>query len=133
MLIPLTLLLTFTTATPPTDTSLLQAICAVESNCDGSKVGDGGRAIGPYQIWNVYWQDAVEFDESIGGTYEDCVEKEYSERIIRAYWQRYATQKRLGRKPTDEDKARIHNGGPNGYKKKSTEKYWNKIKEKLNG
>jgi len=94
-------------------------------------VGDGGRAIGPYQIWNVYWQDAVEFDESIGGTYEDCVKKEYSERIIRAYWQRYATQKRLGRKPTDEDRARIHNGGPNGYKKESTEKYWKKVKEIL--
>ena len=131
MLIPLTLIFAVSTATPPPDTSLLQAICTVESNCDGSIVGDGGRAIGPYQIWNVYWQDAVEFDESIGGTYEDCVKKEYSERIIRAYWQRYATQKRLGRKPTDEDRARIHNGGPNGYKKESTEKYWKKVKEIL--
>ena len=44
---------------------------------------------------------------------------------------RYATEKRLGRPVTQEDIARIHNGGPNGYKKKSTEKYWQKVKKVL--
>ena len=46
---------------------------------------------------------------------------------------RYATEHRLGRKVTQEDIARIHNGGPNGYKKESTEKYWSKVKKILNG
>lgn len=52
--------------------------------------------------------------------------------------QRYATVKRLGRVPTVEDIARIHNGGPNGYKKTATtpaqklklknlDKYWAKV------
>ena len=40
------------------------------------------------------------------------------------YTGRYATRERLGRSPTDEDRARIWNGGPNGFKRASTTKYW---------
>ena len=40
---------------------------------------------------------------------------------------RYATEERLGRPVTLEDIARIHNGGPNGYKKQSTIPYWKKV------
>ena len=58
---------------------------------------------------------------------------DYADRIVRAYMKRYATERRLGRKVTQEDIARIHNGGPNGYKKESTEKYWSKVKKILNG
>ena len=43
----------------------------------------------------------------------------------------YATQARLGHAPTDEDLARIHNGGPNGYKKSATLGYWEKVKKYL--
>ena len=45
---------------------------------------------------------------------------EYSERVIQAYMNRYATKARLGRKVTDQDIARIHNGGPNGFRNSST-------------
>jgi len=114
-----------------THSPLLDAICQVESNCDSSAVGDNGNAIGPYQIWHVYWKDAIEYDSSIGGKYEDCFDKEYSEKIINVYWKRYANEKRLGRKVTDEDRARIHNGGPNGYKKESTKDYWKLVKGEL--
>ena len=38
---------------------------------------------------------------------------------------------RLGRTPTNEDLARIHNGGPNGYKKTATDGYWKKVKNKI--
>jgi len=110
---------------------LLNAICEVESNCVSTAVGDNGKAIGAYQIWECYWKDAVEFDSSIGGVYEDCYDEKYAKKIVRAYMKRYATKKRIGRKVTDEDRARIHNGGPNGYKKKATEGYWKKVKEKL--
>lgn len=81
--------------------------------------GDNGNAIGPYQIWKVYWQDAVEFDKSIGGTYQDCRNKAYAEKVIKAYMRRYA--------PTNasyEVMARIHNGGPRGHRKAATVKYW---------
>ena len=110
---------------------LLNAICEVESNCVSTAVGDNGEAIGAYQIWECYWKDAVEFDSSIGGVYEDCYDEKYAKKIVRAYMKRYATKKRIGRKVTDEDRARIHNGGPNGYKIKATEGYWKSVKEKL--
>jgi len=137
MILATTILALSLSATPPPHTSLLQAMCAVESNCDGSKVGDGGKAIGPYQIWEIYWTDAVKFDPSIGGNYEDCVGKEYSEKIILAYWQRYANEKRLGRPVTNQDRAKIHNGGPNalkakGKKKKNLDTYWTRVQGKLN-
>ena len=112
---------------------LLAAMCEVESNCDPTKVGEADE-IGWYQILPDFWTDALEYDPSIGGVYEDVArDKEYAEKCILAYWDRYATVKRLGRKPTDEDRARIHNKGPNGYKKESSLKYWKKVKEILNG
>uniref|UniRef100_A0A7S2X6G6 lysozyme n=1 Tax=Lotharella oceanica TaxID=641309 RepID=A0A7S2X6G6_9EUKA len=108
---------------------LLDAIRQVESGGDEDAVGDGGKAIGPYQIWEVYHGDA-----KAGGKYEDCKGKgstAYSEKVVRNYMNRFATKARLGRAPTDEDIARIHNGGPNGYKKPSTEKYWEKVKKAM--
>jgi len=111
--------------------NLMDAICNVESNCDSSKVGDNGDSIGAYQIQYAYWLDATEFS-GIGGEYEDVLDDEYAQQIVLAYWNRYATMKRLGRIPTDEDRARIHNGGPNGYKKTATVIYWNNIKKELN-
>jgi hypothetical protein len=86
------------------------------------KDGDGGRAIGSYQIWESYWKDAVDFDPSIGGKYDDVRKKDYAEKIVLAYFQRYT--KNFKSKPTNEQLARIHNGGPTGYKKKATLKYW---------
>ncbi|MBC8442587.1 MAG: hypothetical protein H8D80_00190 [Proteobacteria bacterium] len=109
----------------------LQAIGQIESNNKDDAVGDGGNAIGRYQIWKIYWQDAVEFDPSIGGEYEDVTDPDYAARVVLAYLRRYATKKRLGHEPTFEDMARIHNGGPNGYKKDATIKYWNKVEPVL--
>ena len=109
---------------------LLAAMCEVESNGDCSKVGKVGE-LGCYQIRECFWIDALEHDPSIGGEYEDVIDREYAERCIYAYWDRYATEKRLGRPVTDEDRARMHNGGPNGHKKTSTIKYWNKIQNEL--
>jgi len=118
--------------TSDTHQDLLEAIREVESNNNPDAVGDNGNAIGVYQIWEIYWKDAVEFDPSIGGEYKDCFNPEYAEKIVLAYWNRYGTIRRLGRTPTNEDLARIHNGGPNGYKKTATDKYWKKVKKKLN-
>lgn len=108
----------------------MDAICEVESNGDCSKIGKVGE-IGCYQIRECFWIDALEQDPSIGGVYEDCINKEYAEKVMLAYWERYATEERLGREPTFEDLARIHNGGPNGCKKKATVVYWLKVKQCL--
>ena len=110
---------------------LLEAIRIVESGGNDNAVGDGGKAIGPYQIWRAYWKDALEYDPSIGGSYENCYERKYAERVVQAYMARYANERRLGHAPTEEDIARIHNGGPNGHRKKATVSYWEKVQKEL--
>jgi len=51
--------------------------------------------------------------------------------MCKSYMQRYANEERLGRPVTAEDIARIHNGGPNGYKNPATIKYWRKVRDQL--
>jgi len=113
-------------------TDVLAAIRIVESNDDPDAVGDGGDSIGCYQIQKCYWLDAKEFSD-LGGTYLDCYNRGYADRTVRFYMARYATERRLGREVTQEDVARIHNGGPNGYKKECTKKFWKKVEVVLNG
>jgi len=103
---------------------IIHAIHMVETHgLTGPILGDGGAALGPLQIHRNYW-----LDSKVQGTYEDCASLEYSRRVVIAYMARYATRDRLGFEPTPEVIARIHNGGPNGYKKKATLKYWEKVK-----
>jgi len=109
---------------------LLGAICKIESNGDCSKIGKVGE-LGCYQIRECFWIDALEYDSSIGGEYEDVIDKEYAEKVIYAFWDRYATEERLGKPATDEDRARMHNKGPNGYKKDSSIPYWIKVQDEL--
>lgn len=89
-------------------------------------MGDYGNAIGSYQVWRDYWQDAVDYDKTIGGKYENCFNRYYAERVVVAYLNRYAPEG-----ASWETLARIHNGGPKGYKIKATEKYWQKVKREL--
>lgn len=106
---------------------LLNAIRQVESsNQDNPPDGDNGKSIGPYQIQYNYWKDAVEFDPTIGGKYEDCRKREYAEKIVKAYFLRYG-----GDTICMERLARIHNGGPRGHLKSSTKKYWDKVRQYL--
>lgn len=55
----------------------------------------------------------------------------YSEIVIKSYMRRYATLSRLGRNATDVDIARIHNGGPNGWRLGDTLGYWNRISQAM--
>ena len=104
-------------------------------------IGDNGLSIGPLQIQKAYYNDAVQFDPSLqsgqysGYTYKNCMGPgsfEYSKKVGNAYMARYATTKRLGHTPTDEDFARIHNGGPSGWKNSATLGYWHKVQAILN-
>lgn len=132
-----TLLTLWFAISPPTGLTdreyddVLTAIRIVESNNDPSAVGDGGKAIGVYQVWKPYWKDAVQWYPHIGGVYEDCTDPSYADQVVRAYMSRYANPRRLGRNVTQEDIARIHNGGPNGHKKQATLKYWHKVQAEL--
>jgi len=110
--------------------SLIMALITVESNGDNFAKGDRGKALGCLQLHAAYVQDAAEHAE-MSWIHEDAYQRDVAVAIFMAYMDRYATEERLGRKPTAEDMARIHNGGPNGYKKSSTDAYWAKVKEQL--
>jgi hypothetical protein len=87
-------------------------------------VGDNGRAIGPFQIHYSYWKDS-----GIGGQHKDCEDYAYSVKVVTAYFNRYAHDALVRR--DYERLARIHNGGPNGWRKPATDKYWAKVKKHL--
>lgn len=99
---------------------LLAAIAMVESGADPSKVGDGGKAIGIYQIHREYWQDS-----GVPGRWEDCFDPAYSRRVVLAYWRRWCPSGDI------ESLARAHNGGPHGSENHRTEIYWFKVKSAM--
>jgi predicted chitinase len=109
----------------PTMDDFFYAIGKVETENNDNAIGDGGKSIGRYQIQYNYW-----LDSKIGyGTYKDCKKKEYAEKVMTKYWERYCP-KALQDKDF-ERLSRTHNGGPNGANIKATEKYWQKVKNIL--
>jgi hypothetical protein len=116
------------TTTPAADSDplrpLFQAIGHVESNNKDDAVGDGGKALGRYQIHRIYWQDSRQ-----PGKYEDVRDRAYAERVMLAYWRRHVPK---ALEANDfETLARVHNGGPRGSTKKVTLPYWRKVQEQL--
>ena len=93
-------------------------------------VGDGGKSVGCLQMHKICVDDV----NRISGrsyTYEDRLSREKSIEMCKIYLKHYATEKRLGHAPTMKDCAMIWNGGPNGYKKAETLKYWEKVRKQL--
>jgi hypothetical protein len=112
----------------------LAAIRQVESGGRSNPPdGDGGAAIGPYQIHREYWQDS-----RVPGRWQDCRDRLYAERVVLAYLGRYQSDA-LGElspgKPLSlvaaERLARTHNGGPSGPGRASTLAYWAKVRAAL--
>jgi len=105
---------------------LLDAIRRVESgDRPDPPDGDDGLAIGPYQIHRVYWQDAVAFAPELDGDYQDCRRRDYSERVLAAFMQKWVPE--AWARVDAEVIARTHNGGPLGAQKESTLRYWQKV------
>ena len=118
------------TPVPTGERAILDAIRQVESRGqDNCPDGDGGRSIGPYQISQKYYRDAVEFDPRIGGRYQDCRDRAFAEKVVRAYMLRYAPE--AWKSGDAEAIARTHNGGPRGASCPSTIKYWEKVRSAL--
>lgn len=105
---------------------LLDAIARVESRSDANAVGDHGRALGVYQIHRRYWQDGTRI-LGVDWTYRDACDPAKARRVVRAYLSHY------GRGRSLLDMARIHNGGPQGYRLKATQEYARKIGAILSG
>jgi Destabilase len=106
---------------------IFSALRMVESSGrDDVPDGDNGAAIGPYQIHREYWQDAVQAQPGLGGDYQDCRHRDYAERVIGAYMQKWIPD--AWAKGDAETIARVHNGGPDGWRRDSTLGYWQKVK-----
>ncbi len=109
---------------------LVLALIQVESGGVDDLIGDNGKAYGCLQIHEAYVKDVAE-ESGIPYAHEEAFHRAMAIDMFEIYMSRYATKYRLGRKPTLEDMARIHNGGPNGWKKDSTKSYWEKVKKLL--
>lgn len=125
----------YRTAVAQPSERVLDAIKQVESGgVENPPDGDGGKAIGTYQIHKAYFIDAQEKDKSLAKyKWEECrTNPELSKRVVIAYLTAFA-----GKNASDEDCARVHNGGRNIMKKKggkawnATTKYWQKVKKVL--
>ena len=100
-------------------------IMAVIREVRGSGVpipkGDGGKARGPFQIHRAYWKDAMGEAEK-DWPYEDAEDWEKAGHAVLAYLKRYGDDlyRASGNPPSAHTLARIHNGGPRGWKKVSS-------------
>lgn len=113
---------------------ILDAIRMVESGGrDDCPDGDDGKAIGPFQIHEIYWRDAVAAQPELGPKggygYQDCRDRAYAVRVIDAYMQRWVAE--AWRDNDAEVIARTHNGGPRGASKRATDGYWEKVRREL--
>ena len=97
---------------------------------------DGGRALGAYQIHEIYVDDVNDIN-TFGPkySYEDRRDRIKSRAMAKTYLCWYIRFTRgIWKKPEWDDRkwefmARIHNGGANGWKKESTKPYWEKVRK----
>lgn len=113
-------------ATPELFAAIRQVETGGQPNGGRDAVGDGGRSIGPYQIGKAYW-----IDSGVPGRWEDVRDRTYAERVMLAYWKKYAPQALAAK--DYETLARVHNGGPTGHRKQATVAYWRKVQSHLKG
>ena len=111
-------------------TPLLTAIEQVESGGNALAVGDSGKAIGILQIHRCVLDD-VNRAHGTKFRHHQMRGPHLSRVVFYRYIELWATEKRLGRPVTDEDRARCWNGGPDGWKKDSTLCYWRKVKTQM--
>lgn len=115
----------------PLNPKFVAAIAQIESKNNDLAVGDNGKALGKFQIWRVCYQDAAEYDKSINFSYESLTNSSNSEKVLKAYLNRYGYN--LIKNNDFESLARLWNSGPNWKNKlEKTNKYVEKFNRALN-
>ena len=112
------------TTTPTIQDSLIDAIIHVESRGDSMAYNAGEDAVGVLQIRPIMMREVNRLLKENKYTLDDRWSKSKSIEMFNVI-------KAHTTNPTNERLARNWNGGWNGYKKKSTLKYWNKVKTQL--
>lgn len=130
LLIAAGILVSVSTQATGVNEKFLKAIHLVESSGrTGAIVGDSGKALGPLQIHKEYFQDAAEYDKSLGNNYNKVADLTFAKKVVTAYLNRYAPKAVSSN--DFKTLARIHNGGPKGFKYSSTIQYWAKVEKNL--
>lgn len=103
-------------------TALFSAVAMVESD-------RGATSDNVYQIRDIYIDD-VNRIYNMNVSYRVKFDKEKSEQLMVLYWSYYGERytKLTGKPVSYEVLARIHNGGPDGWKKYATKRYWKRVK-----
>lgn len=107
---------------------LLDAIAKVESD-------RGATSANVYQLRRIYVRD-VNRIKGWSVRYADAIrDPALAKQCILAYWRHYARgyERRTGRKATAETLARMHNGGPDGWREAATTRYWRRVSRVYKG
>ena len=112
------------TTKPTIQDSLIDAIIHVESRGDSMAYNAKEDAVGVLQIRPIMMREVNRLLKENKYTLDDRWSKSKSIEMFNVI-------KDHTTNPTNERLARNWNGGWNGYKKKSTLKYWNKVKTQL--
>jgi hypothetical protein len=113
---------------------LINALMLVESGGGDGWIGDKSKVQKAYGCLQIRQPVVDDYNCWCKTSYraEDCLNNRgLSVKICQVYLDHYAAICRLGHEPTDEDRARIWNGGPNGWRHSSTDSYWEKVRKHL--
>ena len=115
------------------DARLLNALVWVESSRNANAVGDNGKAIGLLQLHKIYVDDVNRILGVKKYSYADRWNPQKSVEMTVVYLKHYGHryERLTGKKASYEVLAKIHNGGPNGWEKIKTNKYWYKVQRYL--
>lgn len=106
--------------------ALVAALVAWECPKPGLKnSNDGGRAAGPLQIHKIVVDDVNRVYNTSFQWPDDAHDIATAKRICTLYldyWLQNVPN------PTPQAAARIWNGGPNGWRKRATQKYWKSVR-----
>lgn len=102
----------------------------VETGYDSTAIGDNGKSFGILQIQQVAIDD-VNRKYGTHYTHQDAFDVQCAEEIFDLYIKMWVERLELNenRPAKPEDIVRIWNGGPRGYKRKSTIKYLERFKK----
>ena len=126
----------------------IAALIAVESGGNVKAIGDNGRAYGILQIHQCVVEDVnrvYDFRVLPNGTvvaggkegrpfvHADMFKEQYARLATVSYLRHYGRvyKRQTGNDSTPEVYARIHNGGPYGWRKTATVGYWKKVKSAM--
>lgn len=111
---------------------LISALIAVESGGNADAIGDYGKAVGVLQIRA---ECVTDVNRITGNAYTLSHRRsaDKSREICAAYLKHYGRQyeRITGKAATAETLARIWNGGPRGYRRAGTRRYWAKVRAEL--